>query len=151
MKLGIVASQVAPPRRLSRDSASRLRPRPRPPRRFEPCSRAGLLSSAVATGAGSGSAAVSIAAGSACASDGSCAFDFFDLAVRLRRAGFFSALSSETVSVSAVWPDFACSIRGISIFTSSSMAAKFFSSRGLQIIMAVPDLPARPVRPIRCT
>ena len=149
MKLGIVASQVAPPRRLSRDSASRLRPRPRPPRRFELCSRAGLLSSAVATGAGS--AAVSIAAGSACASDGSCALDFFDLAVRLRRAGFFSALSSETVSASADWPDFACSIRGISIFTSSSMAAKFFSSRGLQIIMAVPDLPARPVRPIRCT
>jgi len=38
-----------------------------------------------------------MAAGSACASDGSCTFDFFDLAVRLRRAGFFSALASETV------------------------------------------------------
>ena len=162
IKLGMEASRVAPPRALLRGSASRLRPRPRPrPRplgRFEFSSRSGavgcVLSSAVATIAGAksvGAAAVSMASGNACASAGCSAVDFFDLPARLRLAGFFSAFSSDRVSGSAVLPDIACSIRGISIFTSPSMAAKFFSSRGLQIIMAVPDLPARPVRPIRCT
>ena len=43
------------------------------------------------------------------------------------------------------------SIGGIAFFTSSSILARYFSSKGRQRVIDLPERPARPVRPMRWT
>ena len=70
-----------------------------------------------------------------------------ELRVLSRFSGFsdVTALSGLPVGLAGF------STRVISFWISFSTASKCFSSRGVQMVNALPSRPARPVRPMRCT